>query len=69
MLIWARIIMILLLITALFGVMGSIYSISQGNVFTGMFGFIWSALFVWITWTSWGEMKTCVNMRNYPANF
>lgn len=69
MLIYARIIMIFLLITSLFGVMGSLYSMSQGDMFTGTFGFMWSAFFMWIAWTSWDEMKTCVNMRNPPANF
>ena len=69
MLIYARILMILLLLTSIFGVIGSMYSMSQGSVFTGTFGFMWSALFVWIAWTSWDEMKTCINRTNPPANF
>ena len=69
MLIYARIIMIFLLITSLFGVMGSLYSMSQGSMFTGTFGFMWSALFVWIAWTSWSEMKDCVNIKDPKANF
>ncbi len=69
MLIYARIVMILILLSSILGVVGSVYSLSQGLIFAGAFGFMWSVLFAWIAWTSWGEMKDCINAKGAPANF
>lgn len=62
MLIYARFVMIILLISSIFGLMGSMYSLSTGDMFTGTFGFLWSAFWAWIAWTSWNEMSMCARL-------
>jgi disulfide bond formation protein DsbB len=69
MLIYARIVMIILLLTSLIGVMFGLMNIGTGWLITGMIGLMWSGFWVWVAWDSWSDMKTCVNRLEGPASF
>ena len=69
MLIYARLLLIVILLTAVLNMARSAIVMSRGGVAVGAFMLLWSGFFAWLAWTNWGEASDCVNVMNGPANF
>jgi hypothetical protein len=62
MLIYVRIMLILGLIYSSIAIILSLYGMTQGSFFGPLFGIALSAGFIWLLYTSYGEVAQCVKV-------
>ena len=69
MLIYARIVMIMLLIVSVLGLLSGLTNLGAGQITSALVSFIWFGFWAWVAWGSWEDMSKCVDAAQGSHNF
>ena len=61
MLIYARIVMIMLLIVPVMGLLSGLMNLGAGKLTSALVSFLWFGFWAWVAWGSWSDMSKCVD--------